>query len=295
MHVVHPLVPSSPASYVGFPATSHPAAIVASSRTSSVLATMVKAMKNKLPWSLTKHGHTPSNPIDPTWYMDTGATHHLTGEMGKLTGEMGKLSTQEPYRGHDQVHTANAAGMHISHVGQASLLTSNHKSLHLRNVLGVPSGTCSLLSVPQLTRDNNVFTKFHHFYFFLSRIGTRGTFCLEVACAMDFMHLIWRLPSSFQWCPCAAHWHAQLGHPATPIVRSILHRHDLPVASNKDVATVCDACQQGKSHQLPFSESRHVVKTPLELVFSDVWGHAQTSVGDHNYYVSFIDAYSRFT
>lgn len=130
---------------------------------------------------------------------------------------------------------------------------------------------------------------------FLSRIGTRGTFCLEVACAMDFMHLIWRLPSSFQWCPCAAHWHAQLGHPATPIVRSILHRHDLPVASNKDVATVCDACQQGKSHQLPFSESRHVVKTPLELVFSDVWGHAQTSVGDHNYYVSFIDAYSRFT
>lgn len=195
MHVVHPLVPSSPASYVGFPATSHPAAIVASSRTSSVLATMVKAMKNKLPWSLTKHGHTPSNPIDPTWYMDTGATHHLTGEMGKLTGEMGKLSTQEPYRGHDQVHTANAAGMHISHVGQASLLTSNHKSLHLRNVLGVPSGTCSLLSVPQLTRDNNVFTKFHHFYFFIKDRDTRdvllrgrlrhGLYALDMASALE--------------------------------------------------------------------------------------------------------------
>jgi histone deacetylase 1/2 len=66
------------------------------------------------------------------------------------------------------------------------------------------------------------------------------------------------------------------------------------VSSNKDVA-VCDTCQQGKCHQLPFSESSREVKHPLELVFSDVWGLAHTSVSGHNYYVSFVDAYSRFT
>jgi hypothetical protein len=38
-----------------------------------------------------------------------------------------------------------------------------------------------------------------------------------------------------------------------------------------------------------------VVKHPLEIVFSDVWGPAQTFVSGHNYYVGFIDAYSRFT
>jgi hypothetical protein len=90
-------------------------------------------------------------------------------------------------------------------------------------------------------------------------------------------------------------WHARLGHPATPVVRHVLRRHDLPFVSNKTASSVCDACQQGKSHQLPFSESTHVVKAPLELVYSDVWGHAQTSISGHNYYVSFIDAYSRFT
>jgi hypothetical protein len=60
------------------------------------------------------------------------------------------------------------------------------------------------------------------------------------------------------------------------------------VSSNKDLA-VCDACQ------LSFSLSSRVVNNPLELVFSDVWGPAEISVSGHKYYVSFIDAYSRFT
>jgi histone deacetylase 1/2 len=46
---------------------------------------------------------------------------------------------------------------------------------------------------------------------------------------------------------------------------------------------------------LPFSLSQHVTTAPLELIYSDVWGPAQTSVSGHNYYVSFVDAYSHFT
>jgi hypothetical protein len=39
----------------------------------------------------------------------------------------------------------------------------------------------------------------------------------------------------------------------------------------------------------------HHVTTALELIYSNVWGLAPTSVSGHNYYVSFVDAYSRFT
>jgi histone deacetylase 1/2 len=38
-----------------------------------------------------------------------------------------------------------------------------------------------------------------------------------------------------------------------------------------------------------------VSTAPLQLIFSDVWGPAPTSVGRHDYYVSFIDDYSKFT
>ena len=89
-------------------------------------------------------------------------------------------------------------------------------------------------------------------------------------------------------------WHSRLGHPATPIVQHSLHCHELPSVSVNNVV-VCDAYQQGKSHQLPYSLSTRVTTSPLEIIYSDVWGPAQTSVSGHQFYVSFVDAYSRFT
>jgi hypothetical protein len=63
-----------------------------------------------------------------------------------------------------------------------------------------------------------------------------------------------------------------------------------PLESNK-IDRVCDAYQQDKSHQLPFSLSSHVANSPLKLIYSDVWDPVQTSFSGHNYYVIFVDAY----
>jgi histone deacetylase 1/2 len=222
--------------------------------------------------------------------MDTGATDHLTSELGKL-------HTRDVYHGSDKVHTANGAGMHISHIGQASLLTRHaDRNLCLRNVLRVPSVTRSLLSVPKLTYDNNVFCEFHPFDLFVKDRATRDILLSGRLCQGLYRLESPRASQVFSGVrTSSSQWHARFGHPATPIVRHILHRHELPsLPSNKDPA-VCDACQQGKSHQLSFSSSSREVKNPLEIVFSDVWGPADVSVSGHKYYVSFIDAYSRFT
>jgi histone deacetylase 1/2 len=52
----------------------------------------------------------------------------------------------------------------------------------------------------------------------------------------------------------------------------------------------------GKAHKLHSNSSQTVYKQPLELVFSDLWGPApSTSSLGYHYYITFIDAYSRYT
>lgn len=89
--------------------------------------------------------------------------------------------------------------------------------------------------------------------------------------------------------------HRRLSHPTTPIIHRVISSFNLPchVKSNKEY--VCDACQQAKSHQLPYPKSSSVSSHPLELVFSDVCGPAPSFVGRYKYYVSFIDDFSKFT
>ena len=89
-------------------------------------------------------------------------------------------------------------------------------------------------------------------------------------------------------------WHRCLGHPAAPVVRHIIQSNNLlcPKVSNK--MPVCDACQQAKSHQLPYTHSHEISASSLELIYSDVWGPAITSAGGFKYYVSFIDDFSKF-
>jgi hypothetical protein len=74
-----------------------------------------------------------------------------------------------------------------------------------------------------------------------------------------------------------------------------LHNNELPSEAPSHSHVICDACQQGKSHQLPFSLSSRVTTQPLEIIYSDVWGPAQISTSGRTYYVNFIDTYSRFT
>jgi hypothetical protein len=174
--------------------------------------------------------------------MDSGAIDHLTHDLGKL-------DARESYHGHDQVHTANGSGMHISHVGQASFLTHTKKALRLCDVLHVPSVTRNLLSAKKFTHDNDVFIEFHLFDLFVKDWAMRdvilrgrchqGLYALDVPPAAQVFSGV-QVSSS--------QWHSRLGHPATPIVRHVFHRHELPIeSSNKDIV-VCDACQQGKSH-----------------------------------------------
>lgn len=96
-----------------------------------------------------------SNTVaDPAWYMDSGATNHVTPDAHNLT-------TKSDYKGKDKLVVGNGSKLPISHIG-SSVISSNHvqRPLYLKNILHVPHITKNLLSISQFTHDNNVIIEF---------------------------------------------------------------------------------------------------------------------------------------
>ncbi|KAH9698856.1 retrovirus-related pol polyprotein from transposon RE1 [Citrus sinensis] len=93
---------------------------------------------------------------DANWYLDSGATHHLTNDMRKMT-------MTEPFAGNSKLIIRNGTGLYITHVGNAVLRMHNssaHNTLKLNNMLLVPQISKNLISISQLTKDNNIVIEF---------------------------------------------------------------------------------------------------------------------------------------
>ena len=96
---------------------------------------------------------------DEGWYLDSGATHHITNNIGNM-------HVREEFRGLDQLTIGNGQGLIITHIGDACFsyksLNAAHKHtpIVLKNILLVPSITKNLISISKLTTDNNLSIEF---------------------------------------------------------------------------------------------------------------------------------------
>ena len=230
--------------------------------------------------------HTPQD--NSAWYLDSGATHHVTNNAHNLT---------DPaiYQGPDQLHVGNGIGLVIHSTGSSSLI-SQSLPLKLINILHVPDIRKNLLSVFRLTNDNSVFVEFHATYCVVKdeitgRPLLRGT-------VKDVLYLL------AQAHPPEANigerigmdlWHHRLGHPNMRLLQSVISTYGLPTFSINKTPS-CDACSKSKSHRLPYAQSIHRTFKPLEIIHSDLWGPSPiVSHLGHRYYVIFIDDFTRYT
>jgi hypothetical protein len=110
---------------------------------------------------------TASSSFGPNnnWYIDSGATDHITGELDKLT-------IHDAYITSDQIHAANGVRMEISHIG-TSIIPIPSRNLLLNSVHHVPTANKNLISIHKFTLDNDMFIKFHLFYFLIKDQKTR--------------------------------------------------------------------------------------------------------------------------
>ena len=205
----------------------------------------------------------------------------------------------DKYQGSDLIRVGNGTSLPIKHNGTTQLSTPT-ATFRLNNVLHVPNITNNLLFVYKFTNDTLTLMEFHPSLFCVKDLATTRPLLHRPS-----KHGLYPFPpfSSNHISPRAllgersslTNWHSRLGHPAFKIVSQIVSWFGLPIFPNKP-ELACSACLSAKSKQLPFSHSSNQIKAPLDLIYSDLLGSSPVcSRIVHKYYISFLDAYSRYT
>lgn len=95
----------------------------------------------------------PLTLTNSAWYLNSGATDHVVGDSHSLLQQI-------EYKGANKLMVGNGQNLDITHVGNTYLPTCFF-DIKLLNVLVVPHIAKNLLSVSQLTRDNNLTIEFN--------------------------------------------------------------------------------------------------------------------------------------
>jgi len=214
-------------------------------------------------WQPKAHFATNS-PHNNAWLLDSGASHHVTSDLNNL-------SLHTSYNGLDDIMIGDGTGLPITHTGSTSLLHSN-KQFSLTDVLCVPNITKNLISISKFCISNNASIEFLSFLFVVKDLHIGVT--LLKGKTKDGV---------YEWPPSTPliafssikttsfNWHHRLGqYPALPILKHIISKNALDLASSSMLQFSCNACHCNKSHKLSFSTSTITSTRPLQIIFSDV-------------------------
>ncbi|KAL2936002.1 Retrovirus-related Pol polyprotein from transposon RE1 [Bienertia sinuspersici] len=250
------------------------------------------------PSSASSSGYVPTNIeqamytmslADPNYYMDTGATSHMTHSEGNLS----------PYF-NLRTHTNNAIvvgdGSKIPIKGYGTI-SIPHNKLHLKNVLHVPKLVKNLISVRKFTTDNNVSIEFDPFGFSVKDLQT-GSSLVRCNSSGDLYPFFTKSQASGSSPPSAFAvvssdlWHSRLGHPGNNVLNSL--RSSNFIECNKTPSHACHSCPLGKLIKSPFYDSLNHTTMPFDIIHSDLWTSPILSSQGHKYYVLFLDDYTNF-
>jgi hypothetical protein len=200
-----------------------------------------------------------SSGADQNWYLNSGATDHITRELEQLI-------MHQQYNGNEQIQAANGACMDIAHVGQSVIPTPTHP-LHLNQVLHVLNAHKQLVSIHRFTLDNNTFIELHPYSFLIKDQVTKRVL-LHGPCRGGLYPLHSISPTVHKLIlsaikPSSQRWHLRLGHPSRDIVLRVIKSNSLSCSSFESSDSVCDACLQAKALQLPYPQSSRQSTAPL--------------------------------
>ncbi|PNX93517.1 retrovirus-related Pol polyprotein from transposon TNT 1-94 [Trifolium pratense] len=216
------------------------------------------------------------------WIIDTGASHHMTGQLECLTNirNIFECSIGLP-NGEETVATKE---------GNVVL----NERLQLKNVLYVPSLQCNLISVSQLLKNSNYVVQFTDKFCLVqdptlrTPIGAgeqrEGLYYLRgmvKAAAMKTNKEV-----SFDLL------HQRLGHASLKVLQMLPNVR--PSSKNNSCTQTCEICLRAKQSRDNFPVSENKAATPFHLIHCDLWGpYRNATFCGAKYFLTIVDDFSR--
>lgn len=215
--------------------------------------------------------------------IDTGASHHLTGNLGLL------FDTKDIV--HCPIELPN---------GDLTMATKRGRmciggSVIISAVYYVPKLTNTLLSVARLLREKTCIAVFTDKFCYMQDRSSRILIGAGIEC--DGIYYF-REVFSFQANSAGRLsgrelWHRRLGHPAKSVLSSLADFVDLS-GVNSHENEPCDICVRAKHPRLSFPDSDNKATEIFSLIHCDVWGPYNTPATCGSvYFLTIVDDYSR--
>ncbi|KAK1433827.1 hypothetical protein QVD17_10745 [Tagetes erecta] len=160
---------------------------------------------------------------DQSWYMDIGATSHLTTDPGKIST---KLSSSPI----NSIFVGNGHSIPICGSGHTTHPTPN-RTYTINNILFTPDIIKNLLSVRRFTIDNKTTVEFDPYGFTVKDLET-GAHLSRHNSSGDLYPFTTSADSFTFVTPAPDQWHNRLGHPGESILHLSRTRFSLPYTFN---------------------------------------------------------------
>ncbi|KAH7864383.1 hypothetical protein Vadar_028987 [Vaccinium darrowii] len=228
--------------------------------------------------------------FDNDWIVDSGCGHHLTGDGSKF-------SSFREYQGNDAIITADNSIHPVEKEGVVKLKCGGAEPITLNSVFQVPGMKKNVFSVA------NAVDYGHYVLFgpkdvkFLRNISNLEADIVHTGKRVKDLFVLSSYVDSMSNNDGAALWHARLGHINMSKLRAMVSQNlvnGLPKLTSFGNGEVCEGCQYGKAHRLPFDKSYSRCKAPLELIHCDLMGPCLTpSYSGCRYMMLLVDDYTR--
>ena len=224
---------------------------------------------------------TVTPPVNNDWYLDTGASSHMTSHDGTLSH-----SSTPRFPSPTSIVVGNGSLLPVTATGKAQL-----GPLVLNNVLVSPQLIKNLISVRQFTVDNNCSVEFDPYGCSVKDLFSRNVI---IRCNSSGPLYPLQLPVAHSLVASSSPpylWHRRLGHPGREALSKLASA--IP-ACNKSLDSICHACQLGRHVRLPFGTSASRASNNFDLIHCDLWTSPVVSVSGYKYYLVVLDDCSHY-